>query len=222
MRLRGRKGIRENLIEQTDLVILNPQDYKGKWQSVFDNDHPIHIELGMGKGRFIAGMSSKHPDINFIGMDMYDELVRKASEKARQVLLVDPLVSSFIPPNLKLVLSNIENIEQVFNRSEVERIYLNFSDPWPKTKHAKRMLTNRHFLDKYQQILKEKGEIHQKTDSRSLFEFSLNSFANMGLQMRNISLDLHGAGIIPNNVMTEYEKKFVLQGLPIYRCEVTM
>ncbi|WP_054957587.1 tRNA (guanosine(46)-N7)-methyltransferase TrmB [Paenibacillus dakarensis] len=217
MRLRGRKGIRESLEQQEDLVVLDPRQYKGKWASLFGNDKPIHVEFGMGKGQFISQMSYKHQDVNFIGVDMYDELIRRASEKGRDVWAAEGLET---PPNLKLALMNIENVEEVFEPGEIERIYLNFSDPWPKTKHARRRLTHPRFLDKYKIIMNERGQIHFKTDSVTLFEFSLNSFADYGLQMTNISLDLHREGLNEQFVMTEYETKFVGQGVKINRCEV--
>ncbi|MBC8079488.1 MAG: tRNA (guanosine(46)-N7)-methyltransferase TrmB [Gorillibacterium sp.] len=214
MRLRGRKGIREELEREQQLVILEPQKLKGIWQKHFGNDNPIHVELGMGKGIFISEMSRKNPDINFIGIDMYDELVRRASVKARQLREIETNW------NLALVLANIQSISDVFAEGEVERVYLNFSDPWPKKRHAFRRLTHPDFLRRYLGFLNEKGQIHLKTDSRSLFEFSLNSFADMDLRMRQISLDLHGDGIRDDLVMTEYEKKFVERGMPIHRCEV--
>lgn len=217
MRLRGRKGIRENLEQQKHLVILDPREYKGRWSEVFGNDRPIHIELGMGKGQFISGMSVKHPDVNFIGMDMYDELIRRASEKVRGVWQERGQEE---PQSVRLALGNIESIEEFFAPGEIERIYLNFSDPWPKKKHGRRRLTHPRFLNKYRSLLNENGEIHFKTDSRALFQFSLNAFAACGLQMNNISLDLHHEGINEEHVMTEYETKFVNQGVNIHRCEV--
>jgi tRNA (guanine-N7-)-methyltransferase len=217
MRLRGRKGIKEELERQNDLVVLNPAEHKGQWSNFFGNRNPIHVELGMGKGRFISEMSIRHKNINFIGADRYDELVRKASEKARAAGKAEAA-----PPNLALALFNIEYIEDVFAAGEIDRIYLNFSDPWPKKRHAARRLTHPKFLDKYSRLLREKGEIHFKTDCSDLFEFSLNSFADTGLRMRNISLNLHKEGHHPDHVMTEYEMKFVEQGMPIYRCAVMM
>ncbi|MNH93847.1 tRNA (guanine-N(7)-)-methyltransferase [compost metagenome] len=217
MRLRGRKGIRESLEEQTDLVILDPRSLKGRWSELFGNDHPIHVEFGMGKGQFISQMSFKYPDINFIGVDMYDELIRRAAEKARAVW--EP-AGQETPPNLRVALANINYAEEVFAPGELERIYLNFSDPWPKSKHARRRLTHPRFLDKYRGLLSPLGEIHLKTDSRSLFEFSLNAFADYGLQMKNISLDLHPDGVMnEEHVMTEYETKFFGRGVNIHRCE---
>lgn len=221
MRLRGRKGIREDIEGQKDLVVLNAKDNQGKWAEVFGNDNPIYAELGMGKGRFISEMSKKYPDINFIGIDMYDELIRKSSEKARLAHDLDASSDERIN-NLRLVLYNIEQIEDAFAEGELERIFLNFSDPWPKKKHARRRLTHPGFLAKYVHILNSRGEIHLKTDSQSLFEFSLNSFADTGLRMRNISLNLHVDGIHPDHVMTEYETKFAGQGMNIHRCEVVV
>ncbi|MGZ7441771.1 tRNA (guanosine(46)-N7)-methyltransferase TrmB [Paenibacillus sp. TH7-28] len=216
MRLRGRKGIREDLEQQRDLVVLDPREYKGQWAELFGNGRPIHIELGMGKGQFISGMSVKYPEVNFIGMDMYDELIRRASEKVRTIWREQ---GAERPENVRLALGNVESLEEFFAPGEVERIYLNFSDPWPKKKHWRRRLTHPRFLDKYRALLNERGEIHLKTDSRVLFEFSLNSFAACGLQMNDISLSLHEGGVNEEHVMTEYESKFVGQGLPIYRCE---
>jgi tRNA (guanine-N7-)-methyltransferase len=218
MRLRGRKGIREALVAQPDLIILEPGAYKGKWSSHFGNDNPIHVELGMGKGKFISELSGRNPDINYIGVDMYDELLRRAGEKAELSRERDGGSLA----NLRLALFNIEKIEDIFDSNELERIYLNFSDPWPKKRHARRRLTHAGFVVKYMDILNELGEIHFKTDSRSLFEFSLNSFADMGLRMRNISLDLHGEGARNDLVMTEYETKFFEQGVRIHRLEVVI
>lgn len=219
MRLRGRKGIREEIESQPELVVLDPAPHKGRWREAFGNDRPIHVELGMGKGKFISEMSVRHPEINFIGIDMYDELIRRAAVKARAAWAPQ---GADHPPNLKLVRANIEYLETFFAPGEVERIYLNFSDPWPKKRHAKRRLTHPRFLQKYIDILNENGEIHFKTDSRLLFEFSLNSFCDMAVPLRNISLDLHKDGLREDLVMTEYETKFAEQGMPIYRLEAVV
>lgn len=219
MRLRGRKGIRESLEKQPELVVLDAAPHRGKWNQFFGNDKPIYVELGMGKGQFISQMSVRNPDINFVGVDMYDELLRRASEKAR---LAWEEKGASSPPNLALLRANIEGIETMFAPGELQRIYLNFSDPWPKSKHARRRLTHERFVTKYIELLNEKGEIHFKTDSRSLFEFSLNSFADMELIMRNISLDLHKDGPREDLVFTEYETKFYEKGQPIHRVEVVI
>lgn len=217
MRLRGRKGIREELERQPELVILDPGQYRGRWRELFGNDKPLHVELGMGKGIFISKMSARYVDTNFIGVDRYDELVRRASEKARNIWQEEHQDK---PRNLRLVRHNIEYLEEMFGEGEVDRIYLNFSDPWPKAKHAKRRLTHPRFLEMYRKVLAEHGDIHMKTDSRGLFEYSLNVFAEQRLHMRNISLDLHKDGPHPDHIMTEYEAKFFGQGMPIYRVEV--
>lgn len=219
MRLRGKKHTRESLERQTDLVILEPERWKGRWHELFGNDRPIHIELGMGKGQFISRMSGNNPEINYLGMDMFDELLRKGSEKARRLWREK---GSDTVPNLFLVRGNVERLDDMFAEGELNRIYLNFSDPWPKSKHAKRRLTHWRFLEKYKRALNENGEIHFKTDSLSLFEFSLNSFSDSLLQMRNISLDLHRDGLREDLVMTEYETKFVGLGKPIYRLEAVL
>lgn len=217
MRLRGRKGIREDLEQQQDLVVLNPEAYKGKWRERFNNDYPIHVEFGMGKGRFVSQMSVKNQQVNYIGFDMYDELVRRAAEKTRIAWNEAELGD---PTTIQLALANIENIEDIFAPGEIERVYLNFSDPWPKKKHGRRRLTHPRFLEKYCRLLNAQGQIHFKTDSETLFEFSINSFADYGLQMTNISLNLHRDGINEEHVMTEYESKFMGKGMRIHRCEV--
>lgn len=219
MRLRGRKGIRESLESQPELVVLDAAPHRGNWKAFFGNDNPIHVELGMGKGRFISQMSVRNPHINYIGVDMYDELLRRASEKARQAWEEKGVDT---PPNLALLRANIEGIETMFAPGELERIYLNFSDPWPKSKHARRRLTHERFVRKYIEILNERGEIHFKTDSMTLFEFSLNSFADMELVMRNISLHLHRDEPREDLVFTEYEMKFMEKGQPIHRVEVVI
>ncbi|MBB6633633.1 tRNA (guanosine(46)-N7)-methyltransferase TrmB [Cohnella thailandensis] len=219
MRLRGKKN-RVSLESQTDLVVLEPKKLKGKWHELFGNDNPIHIELGMGKGQFISRMSANHPHINYLGMDMFDELLRIGSRKARTLWKEEK--NSDEVPNLFLVRGNVEHLEEMFEPGELERIYLNFSDPWPKSKHAKRRLTYHRFLSMYKNVLNERGEIHFKTDSLSLFEFSLNSFSDSQLQMKNISLDLHRNGLREDLVLTEYETKFSGQGMPIYRLEAVI
>ncbi|MDB4867654.1 MAG: trmB [Cohnella sp.] len=219
MRLRGRKNIKESLERQPELVVLEPQQWKGHWHEFFGNDRPIHVELGMGKGQFISRMSGNNPDINYIGMDIYDELLRRGSDKAR---LVWQELGQDRVPNLALVRGNAEYLELMFDQGELARIYLNFSDPWPKSKHGRRRLTHPRFLMKYKQALDDYGEIHFKTDSLTLFEFSLNSFSETGLQMRNISLHLHRERIRDDLVMTEYETKFVGLGQPIYRLEAVI
>ncbi|CAM3666679.1 tRNA (guanosine(46)-N7)-methyltransferase TrmB [Marinicrinis lubricantis] len=219
MRLRKRRDTHQYLEQQKNSVILQAQQYKGTWHEYFGNDHPIHVELGMGKGNFISELSYRHPEINYVGIDMYDELIRKASEKAIET---HQLQEDGHIPNLALTLANINRIEDIFAPNEIERIYLNFSDPWPKKRHAFRRLTHPGFLYKYADILNEQGIIQLRTDSVSLFEFSLNAFANLGLRMYDITLDLHGQGTPEDHVFTEYERKFVSQGVRIHQCKVAV
>jgi len=215
MRLRRKRETPAIRLAEERFVEWNPDRHKGKWKEYFGSDRPIHVELGMGKGKFISELSAAHPDINFIGIDMYDELIRRAGDKAVNVRK-ERGIETF--DNLCLARWNIERIEDVFARGEIERIYLNFSDPWPKKRHAKRRLTHPNFLRKYREILNERGEIHFRTDSRLLFEYSLNTFSEMDFRLRRISLDLHRDGTPEGHICTEYELKFLEQGQPIYSC----
>lgn len=210
MRVRKIPGALEALQAYDKVYIDEPETYKGNWQNVFGNDHPIYAEFGGGKGGFIIGMADKHPEINFIMVDVITEVLMKAAKKA----------SEKPRPNLRMIKIDLAFLENYFEPNELDRIYLNFSDPWPKKKHYKRRLTYRDFLKSYQKVLKSEGWIHFKTDNRTLFEFSLNEFAAYDMKMREISLDLHSEPR-PWNVMTEYEKKFSEQGMPIYRVETT-
>jgi tRNA (guanine-N7-)-methyltransferase len=215
MRLRRKKTTRALEIAEQNIVEWHPDRNKGKWSEYFGNGRPIHVELGMGKGKFISELSAANPEINYIGIDMYDELIRRAGDKAVNVR-EERGIDSY--GNLCLARWNIERIEEVFAEGEIERIYLNFSDPWPKKRHARRRLTHPDFLRKYKEILNERGEIHFRTDSKLLFEFSLNTFSEMNFRLRQISLDLHREGTPEGHIFTEYELKFVEQGMPIYRC----
>ena len=160
MRLRHVKNAFEDLANDTKYFVLNPKDYHGKWASdVFKNNNPIHIEIGCGKGQFMMGLAKHFPDINFIAIEKYDSVLVRCLEKVSQ----DDI------PNLKLVLLDALMLKEVFDKGEVEEIYLNFSDPWPKSRHEKRRLTYKTFLDTYKQILPENGEIHFKTDNRGLY-----------------------------------------------------
>lgn len=206
MRLRNIKGANE-IIEDSKYVILNPEEKKGNWQKIFNNDNPINIEIGMGKGDFIIGMAKKNSNINFIGIEMYDSVIVKAVQKLEYEDI----------PNLKLIRMDATLIENVFDK-EVNLIYLNFSDPWPKKRNAKRRLTHEKFLSRYDNIFKDEKVIYMKTDNVSLFEFSLESLSEYGYKLRNISLDLHKSDF-EGNVMTEYEKKFSNMGIKINRLE---
>jgi tRNA (guanine-N7-)-methyltransferase len=210
LRVRRVPGAYEALTELKTYFIEKPEENKGKWREVFGNDHPIHAEFGGGKGKFIIEMAMKYPEINFIMVDAVTEVVLKAAQRAENHQL----------HNLKIVMLDLRFAENYFAEHELDRIYLNFSDPWPKKRHYKRRLTHREFLEIYKRILKTDGWIHFKTDNRGLFEFSLNEFAETDMIMRNITLDLHALGWV-DNVMTEYESKFSSMGHPIYRIEVT-
>ena len=210
MRLRHVKNAFEDLANDTKYFVLNPKDYHGKWAlEVFKNNNPIHIEIGCCKGQFMMGLAKHFPDINFIAIEKYDSVLVRCLE----------MVSQDDIPNLKLVLLDALMLKEVFDKGEVEEIYLNFSDPWPKTRHAKRRLTSYIYLDIYRNILASDGAIIQKTDNRSLFESSLESLSQNDWYLTNISLDLHKTDLF--NITTEYEDKWSPKG-PIYRLEARM
>jgi tRNA (guanine-N7-)-methyltransferase len=208
MRLRNDPKAEEKLAENPSIVVNNPEDYKGKWNEIFQNNNPIHIEIGTGKGGFVTGMAKQNPEINYIGIERFTTIVVKAMNN-----ILDAKVS-----NAKLLNVNATNILDFFADGEVSRVYLNFSDPWPKDRHARRRLTYQSFLQQYQQILMKHGEVHFKTDNQALFEYSLESFSRYGMIVKNISLDLHNS-MYEGNVLTEYEQKFSEKGMRIYRCE---
>ena len=208
MRVRNRKGATELLEAHPQYVILNPADAKGRWQEIFGNDHPIHVEVGSGKGAFVSGMAKANPEINYIGIDIQKSVLSYALDK---VLATDV-------PNIKLLRVDGSDLTDYFEEGEIDRLYLNFSDPWPKKRHEKRRLTYQSFLATYQQILPENGEIHFKTDNRGLFEYSLVSFSQFGMKLKGVWLDLH-ASDFEDNVLTEYEQKFANKGQVIYRVE---
>ena len=207
MRLRNIKGADEKLAQNTRDFVADPQENKGCWHKVFGNNNPIHIEIGMGKGQFLTELALRNPNINYIGIEKFTSVLLRASEK-----LIDVDVN-----NVRIINVDALKLTEFFDKEEVNRIYLNFSDPWPKNAHAKRRLTSNRFLPIYQEILVKDGEIHFKTDNRLLFEFSLESLNNYGLILSNISLDLHNSNF-ENNIMTEYEERFSKFG-PIYRLE---
>ena len=206
MRLKNVKGA-DKVIEASNYVILNPNDYKGKWNKVFDNNNKIHIEIGMGKGDFIIGMAKLYPNINFIGIEMYDSVIVKAVKKLEEEKL----------NNVRLIRMDARLIEDVFDK-EIDLIYLNFSDPWPKNRCAKRRLTHERFLNRYENIFKNKKTIFMKTDNIDLFAFSIESLSTYGYTLKNVTLDLHNSDF-ENNIMTEYEKKFSSKGIKINRFE---
>ena len=206
MRLRNVKGAKEK-IESSVYIIKDCEKYKGNYNKIFKNNNPIHIEIGMGKGNFIIKMAKKNPNINFIGIEKFDSVIVRALEKLEEENI----------KNLKLIRMDAENIKEVFYH-EIDKIYLNFSDPWPKERHEKRSLTSLNFLKKYDDLFRKSKNIVFKTDNRKLFEYSIISFVNYDYKIKNISLDLHKDQI--ENVETEYEIKFSSKGFPIYLVEI--
>jgi len=211
MRLRNVKGAQERILEnpytiQTDGTDGN--DYKGLWhEKVFHNGYPIHIEIGMGKGQFITRLAKENPNINYIGIEKYSSVLVRALDK-REELKTN---------NLIFVRMDAEEITSYFSEDEIAKIYLNFSDPWPKDRHAKRRLTSVNFLERYSKILQPEGLLQFKTDNRPLFDFSLGQLKEAGWIQEEATFDLHKNGPAPNNIMTEYEEKFYALGNPICR-----
>lgn len=206
MRLRNVKNAKE-IINNSNYSVLSPEDNKGKWNKVFNNKNKIYIEIGMGKGDFIIQNAIKYPNINFIGIEMQDSVLARAIQKADELEL----------KNLKLIRIDARLLADVFDH-EIDLIYLNFSDPWPKNRTSKRRLTHKRFLDVYENIFRNKKVIFMKTDNQGLYEFSIESLSEYGYILKNISLDLHKSDY-ENNIMTEYEKKFSEKGISIKRLE---
>ena len=205
MRLRNIAGARERIAE-SPYTIESPEQYKGKWKEVFGNDHPIHIEVGTGKGRFIMDMATAHPEINYVGIEKYSSVLLRAVQKQTELDLT----------NVRFIRMEAEIISEVFEKDEVDRIYLNFSDPWPKERHAQRRLTSSSFLHRYDQILKSDGQLEFKTDNRDLFDFAMKEFEPAGFKLLYHTYDLHSdADQMKANIMTEYEEKFSSLGHPI-------
>ncbi|CAH0418502.1 tRNA (guanosine(46)-N7)-methyltransferase TrmB [Periweissella ghanensis] len=212
MRLRRKPWAVKWLADQADLVITQAkaETLKNNWQSIFPKEQPIMIEVGTGKGQFIIGMAKKFPEINFIGMEIQEGAVAVAGRKAFED--ADEL------PNLRFVYGDGAGVDTYFAKGEVAKVYLNFSDPWPKSGHEKRRLTYKAFLQSYENILPANGEVEFKTDNRGLFEYSLGSFANYGMTFDKVWLDMHNEdpANLAQNVETEYEQKFKVKG-PIYK-----
>lgn len=202
MRLKHVKDA-DKVVEQGVYYVNNPKEYKGKWNSLFGNNNDIYIEIGMGKGDFIIENAIKYPSINFIGIEMYDSVMIRTIQKSNELEL----------SNLKLVKMDATYIEEVFDK-EISRIYLNFSDPWPKERHAKRRLTSSRFLERYDKIFKGIPNIIMKTDNDELFEYSLESLKEYGYDIEFFTNDLYSTDI-SENIATEYEKKFVAKGIKI-------
>ena len=207
MRLRNIPGSREAIAE-SQYVIHEEETRAGSWHEIFGNDHPIYIEIGMGKGQFLMELARRNPDINYVGIEKYSSVLIRALEKMEEE--ETPL------PNICFIRMDAEDIVKVFAKHEVDRIYLNFSDPWPKARHAKRRLTSREFLARYEQVLKKDGVVEFKTDNRGLFEFSLEEVRESDWNLEVCTFDLHhDEELVKGNVMTEYEEKFSSMGNPI-------
>lgn len=210
MRLRNVPGSRD-MIAESRFTIKNETEYKGKWSRVFGNDNPVHIEIGMGKGQFIMTLAEENPDINYVGIEKYSSVLVRAIEKQEKKDL----------PNLFFIRMDAENISDVFAAGEVQRIYLNFSDPWPKDRHAKRRLTSLQFLERYEKILDREGHVIFKTDNKDLFDFSLEQVREAPhWTLLNYTYDLHHSEYVVGNIMTEYETRFVEKGNAICRMEM--
>ena len=205
MRLRNITGSQE-VIDESSYVENCPKEKKGRWQEVFGNTHPVHIEVGMGKGKFLMELSAQNSDINYIGIERYSSVLLRALQKTEQEERT----------NLKFLCMDAREIDEIFAPEEVERVYLNFSDPWPKERHAKRRLVSREFLARFDRILKKDGRLEFKTDNRGLFDFAVEELLPAGYRAEQITYDLHhDAEMMRGNVMTEYEEKFSCAGHPI-------
>ena len=205
MRLRNVPGARD-VMDANEYVYTEPEGMAGTWSQIFGNNNPVHIEIGMGKGRFITTLASMNPDINYVGIEKYSSVLLRAVEKQDELCL----------PNLRFIRMDAENITSVFGKEEVDRIYLNFSDPWPKDRHAKRRLTSRQFFARYDEILKSTGRVEFKTDNRPLCDFSVEEVNEAGWKLSVCTYDLHNdEKLMEGNVMTEYEERFSSQGNPI-------
>lgn len=209
MRMRKKKNFDTRLERVSERLVEEPETIKGKWKNLFGNNNPIHIEIGCGKGKFIAETAKINKDINYIAIDVIPDVVLMALEKTADEEY----------QNLRYMIFDAGKLGDCFGENEIDRVYLNFSDPWKKNKQAKRRLTHGNFLNIYKSFLVKNGLVCFKTDNKSLFEFSLNSIAaDRDFKMQNITLDLHNSNF-EGNVMTEYETKFSEQGMPIYRLE---
>lgn len=206
MRLRNVKHAKDLIEDNPNIVLSKPKSYKNKWSNLFGNHNPIEVEIGCGKGKFIVEKANILKNINFIGIEKFDSVIVRGIEK----LIENPL------ENVKLIRIDAENIEEIFGKAEISKIYLNFSDPWPKRRHAKKRLTSYRFLERYCNVLSNNGEINIKTDNYNLFEFSMMSINNHDkYSIREISLDLYRK-LPTDNVQTEFEKRFVEKGNNIY------
>ncbi|CEH34234.1 tRNA (guanosine(46)-N7)-methyltransferase TrmB [Romboutsia lituseburensis] len=208
MRRRKVKGADQKLLSYTDYVLRDDiNELKGKWNEKFKNNNPIYVEFGTGRGKFITTLAKQNPDVNFIAFEIKEEVLIKGVEKADESKL----------NNILFAWADVNNVLDYFEEGELSRIYVNFCDPWPKKRWAKRRLTHSNFLNKYKLLLNKDGEVHFKTDNEKLFEFSLNEISSNDWVLKNISLNLAESDF--ENVTTEYEDKFMSYGMKIFRCE---
>lgn len=206
MRRRNVKNADQRIKDASLNVITEGKEHKGSWNKLFGNNNPIHLEIGMGKGDFIIEHAKTNPNVNYIGLEKFPSVLIQAADKLNDIHL----------DNLYLLLVDAATLDEIFEKQEIDKIYLNFSDPWPKARHAKRRLTSSSFLKNYEQILKKDGLIEFKTDNRPLFEYSIVSMNNYGMEFLDLSFDLHNRNIDEYIIKTEYEKKFIAKGNPIY------
>ena len=215
MRLRNIPGAKDAILENR-YVVQEPKTQKGKWNQCFFKEQPVHIEVGMGKGRFLMDMARLHPDINYVGIEMYDSVLLRALQKREELEEAGEKLD-----NLLFMRVDARELPDIFEKGEVQKIYLNFSDPWPKARHAKRRLTSREFLARYEKVLISEGVVEFKTDNRELFEFSLEEVKEKDWELLVYTFDLHHQeDMMEGNVMTEYEEKFSSMGNPI--CKLIM
>lgn len=207
MRLRNVTGS-EKIIAASPYVVQEPKEMKNKWKELFGISNPIYIEIGMGKGQFITTMAKNNPNINFIGIEKYSSVLLRAIQKVEAEEI----------PNLRFLCIDAKDIVDFFGKEEIDKIYLNFSDPWPKDRHAKRRLPSKEFLERYDQILKTEGNLEFKTDNRDLFDFAVEQIPETKWKIDQITYDLHHNNEMnKGNVMTEYEQKFSSIGNPIHK-----
>jgi len=230
MRLRKKPWVSEALTEYSDIVLRKDllcaktleegatlvdelqkmgNHMKGHWHEIFGNDAPLHVELGTGKGQFISEMALKHPEINFVGIEAQQDVLYYVAQKVREKGLT----------NVRLLVFDVNHLLEIFAPGEINRLYINFCDPWPKVRHARRRLTHANFLAKYEIALAKDGDIFFKTDNRILFDFSLEEFTACKLRVDQVTFDLHNSDFV-GNIMTEYETKFSGMGTKINRCEI--
>ena len=207
MRLRNISGA-DTYIENSEYVVQDEKSKRGCWSEVFGRKAPLHIEVGMGKGQFMMQLALQNPDINYVGIEMYSSVLLRAVQKMEEAPM----------DNLRFIRMDAREIEEVFDKGEVDKIYLNFSDPWPKDRHAKRRLPSRQFLARFDQILKREGNLEFKTDNRDLFDFAVEEVEPAGWKIDAITYDLHHDEVMnKGNILTEYEEKFSSKGNPIYK-----